>query len=162
MDFLQQLEKLAILKGKTIDRGTLSLYSADLCKNFSPEQLKFAINYFMRRFKWFPDLSDFYELLAPVKEPESLAVEACSIYTEKAFSKADRETYTELEIKLFDIVPPNVLRESSAFNLIQHHKTLRQYLTDHFRQPENKMIQHRKTIKESQGKLELLKNLLTN
>lgn len=162
MDFLQQLEKLALLKGKAVDSGTLSLYSADLTKNFSPEQLKFALNYFMRRSKWFPDLSDFYDLLAPVKDPESLAIEACCNYTEKAFSKVERESYSALEVKLFDIVSPNTLREATSYNLLQHQKTLRQYLTDHFRQPENKMLQHRKTIEESQGKLEVLKKLLTN
>lgn len=153
---------MRILKrAETISDQTLNFFVSDLKKNFTDEQIKFALNYFTRRSKWFPDLSDFYELLAPVKSPEILALEVSTSYIEKAFRRVDRSEYSEVEEKLFDIVSTSIIRESTAISLSQYKKTLIQYLVNYFSQTDQKLLQHRESIAQSRLKITDLKNLLT-
>lgn len=158
----QKLKKLAEIKRFTLDMDTLNLYVKDLSRNFSDEQINFAIQYFMRRSKWFPDLADFYEFLAPMKEPSFLALEKCNSYIDKITNRADRDKFDETELLLFDVVSPVMIREATAITMTQHRKTLISFLTEIFRTPENRIIQHRETIAKSKERLPLLKNLLTN
>ena len=159
---LNSLKSMRILKrSEMISDQTLAFFVADLKKNFTDEQIKFAINYFTRRSKWFPDLSDFYELLAPVKTPETLALEVVTSYVEKSFKRVNFADYSEVEAKLFDIISPNIIREATAISLSQYKKTLQSFLISHFSQTEQKLLQHRESINNSKLKIPELKNLLT-
>lgn len=159
---LHSLKSMRILKrAELVSDQTLAFFVADLRKNFTDEQIKFALNYFTRRSRWFPDLADFYELLAPVKTPEILALEVTTSYVEKAFRRVDRSEYTDVEEKLFDIVSTSIIREATAISLSQYKKTLQQFLVNYFSQTDQKLLQHRESINNSKLKITELKNLLT-
>lgn len=158
-----ELQKLAAFKKADVTQRHIEIMAKDLERNFDFGQIKSAIHYLSRRNKWFPDLADFYDFLAPMKSSETLSMETVFSYTQKALRRAEREEYTPLEQNLFDVISPQLIRDANATLLNYYQKQLTKYLTDHYSKPQEKILQHRKSIENAKlNQIELNKVLTTS
>lgn len=158
---IEMLNKLAAAKGQQITLERVSFMAGDLTKQFTLDQIKMAISYFLRRSKWFPDLADFYDFLAPNQTPEVRAFNVWVDFMKKAIANAPRESYTAEQFDLFDLIKPQQVRDATNSGLFSLQKMGIEYLTHKFNTPEEKLKIHRLTIEHSKENELSLKESLT-
>ena len=71
----RMLQQLAIMKNQERSEKQIAAMSEYLNKHFSFEELSRASEYLLQRSPYFPDISEYFKILKPVKTQESMAIE---------------------------------------------------------------------------------------
>lgn len=75
INIAKALCRLAVVKNQERSDTQIAAYSEYLSKHFSYEQIVEACEYFLQRKPFFPDISEFFNLLRPLRTLEQVAIQ---------------------------------------------------------------------------------------